>query len=385
MRKINMERLNKIVSFSLAFGIVFGLAACGTSAGTASTEITEETVTETAEETEEKTEEEKKDSSEADTVATVIDIADVAEDTDGNIIDAVSHKRLTDEEIEDRIKRGVLVKDEKTGKITIVEEKNVRKAGVTVDAKTNKIISAEGGDGTSYKIDDGKVSAPGNKGEVKVDVKKEEKKEKAEVSTQSPEKKEEKKTEAPKKEEKKTEAPKKEEKKTEAPKKEEKKTEAPKKEEKKTETPKKEEKKTEAPKKEEKKTEAPKKEEKKTEAPKKEEKRTEAPVCSHNWVWKTRTETVHKSEKYLVSDAWDEPVYENHSFCNGCGCDLTATYGGASTDGAIAHLNSCGTGYHSGDVQVGSIHHEAEYYIDEWDEEVTVNDYQYCSKCGERR
>ena len=109
------------------------------------------------------------------------------------------------------------------------------------------------------------------------------------------------------------------------------------------------------------------------------------PVCNHEWVWHTHTETVHHSEEYLVSEPWDEPVYENHSFCNGCGTDLTATYGGATTDAASIHLSECGTGYHSGNVQVGSIHHDAEYATDEWDTYEEVKDYQYCSKCGERK
>ena len=109
------------------------------------------------------------------------------------------------------------------------------------------------------------------------------------------------------------------------------------------------------------------------------------PVCNHDWVWHTHTETVHKSERYLVSDAWDEPVYEQHDFCNGCGCDLTASFGGATTSGGSGHLHDCGTGYHNDSVQVGSIHHDAVYDVDEWDEEITVKDYQYCSKCGKRK
>ena len=109
------------------------------------------------------------------------------------------------------------------------------------------------------------------------------------------------------------------------------------------------------------------------------------PVCNHEWVWQTHVETVHKSEQYLVSEPWDEPVYENHSFCNGCGTDLTATYGGALTDAGGSHLDACGTGYHSGNVQVGSIHHDAVYDTDEWDEEVVVKDYQYCSICGVKK
>ena len=359
----------------LTFTLFLGLSACGTS----------ESVTETSTEavTEKETEEVKEEKTEPDTVATVIDTADVAEDGDVNIIDAVSHAKLTEEEIEDRIKRGIIKKDEKTGILTIVEEKNTRKAGVTIDAKTNKIITAEGSDGTSYKIEDGKIKAPGNKGGVKFDVKKDDKNAKAEVTTQEAKKNDGKKTdkstaavttESPKTNESaKKDNTEKTEKRTEqkAEEKKEQKREQPKKEEKKEEKKpeaKKEEKKQEPAK--EKKQQEP---EKKTEATteKKPEVSTPAPECSHNWVWHTHTETVHKSEKYLVSDAWDEPVYENHSFCNGCGCDLTASYGGATTDAGSEHLSGCGTGYHSGNVQVGTVHHEAVYDIDEWDRRST--------------
>ena len=111
----------------------------------------------------------------------------------------------------------------------------------------------------------------------------------------------------------------------------------------------------------------------------------QTPVCNHNWIWHTHTETVHKSERYLVSDAWDEPLYESHNFCNKCGCDLTTTYGGPGTSGGIGHLDNCNSGWHNESVQVGSIHHDAVYDVDEWDEEVTVKDYQYCSKCGKRK
>ncbi len=400
MKKYNVtNKANKIVSYVMAATMMIGIVACGNTPDTNTNSNNDTTAIEEVSK------------EEPDTVATIIDVADVAEDSDGNIIDAISHEKLTDEEIEKKLADGILIKD-KTGKITINQNKNTRKAAITIDAKTNEIVTAEAGNGKTYVINDGQITAPKNEGNVKVEVNTGSDKKKAEVTVSTTEAntenqklterttievttedvakntteqpKTEKKTEAPT--EKKTEAPTEKrteaptEKKTEAP--TEKKTEAP--TEKKTEAP--TEKKTEAPTEKrteaptEKKTEAP--TEKKTEAPT--EKKTEAPVCSHNWVWHTHTEVVHKSERYLVSDAWDEPVYEVHNFCNNCGLDLDATYGGYN-DNAVAHLNSCGTGYHTGSVQVGSIHHDAIYETDEWDEYEEVKDYQYCSKCGQRK
>ena len=116
--------------------------------------------------------------------------------------------------------------------------------------------------------------------------------------------------------------------------------------------------------------------------------------CNHNWVWKTHTETIHHDAEYteyLLCEAYDENVYESHSFCNNCNLDLTVNFGGATTSEAANHMhNICGgCGYHSGQAVVGTIHHDAEYgsycSVAPYDEYVEVNDYQYCSICGERR
>ena len=172
----------------------------------------------------------------------------------------------------------------------------------------------------------------------------------AEVPTQQ-------RTEAPT--EKKNEAP------TQAP--TEQKTEAP--TQQRTEAP--TERKTVAP------TQAP------TEAP------TEAPKCSHNWVWKTHTETVHHDavtheETYLIGDAWDEGVYVTKVRCFVCG-----TYYNDATD--YYNNDNCGGSCGHEDVIDHYIHHDAEYGTytvtdkEAYDEYVEVNDYQYCSKCGERK
>lgn len=451
MRKNMSAKLNKIVSMALAIGLVVGLAACGNKTGNVDT--SEAVVSEGAENTE-------TGQTEPDTVATIIEVADIIEDENGNILDAVSLEKLTDEEIEKKIAEGKLKKD-KSGKLSIVQDKNTRKAAITIDAKTNEIITAEAADGKTYIIDDGKITAPKNEGNVKVEVKTSDKR-KAEVKVSTAEDGDEKKTTAERKtvevtteevakvttEEQRTESKSGTEKKTEEKQSEiakkteeiteratEKKTESTTQQKAENTTQSRTEQKTEA--KTEKKTEAQTQQrteqkteartqattqattqarteqkteartqattqattqarteattqaktepttQKKTEAPVVQ--KTEAPACSHTWVWHTHTETVHKSEKYLVSDAWDEPVYESHSICNGCGTDLTANYGGATTSGGIGHLDSCGTGYHNGNVQVGTVHHDAVYETDEWDEYEEVNDYQYCSKCGERK
>ena len=120
-----------------------------------------------------------------------------------------------------------------------------------------------------------------------------------------------------------------------------------------------------------------------TEAP------TEAPKCSHNWVWKTHTETVHHDavtheETYLIGDAWDEGVYVTKVRCFVCG-----TYYNDATD--YYNNDNCGGSCGHEDVIDHYIHHDAEYGTytvtdkEAYDEYVEVNDYQYCSKCGERK
>ena len=123
--------------------------------------------------------------------------------------------------------------------------------------------------------------------------------------------------------------------------------------------------------------------EKKTEAP------TEAPKCSHNWVWKTHSETVHHDAvthtEYYYSDAWDEDVYVTKVKCVVCG-----TYYASDAD---YHANdTCGGSYGYEDVYDHTIHHEPQVIDSEeivdtpaYDEYVEVKDYQYCSKCGERK
>ena len=135
------------------------------------------------------------------------------------------------------------------------------------------------------------------------------------------------------------------------------------------------------------------------------------PVHVHSWV--PVTEYIHHDAQYvhhdavyhtetwdeqvLVQDAWDEPVYEIHSFCTVCGADITWVDPG---DHAFEKHDGA-SGWHDESVQVDTIHHEAVYETvtheeqvkdsDAWDElvaeaweEEIVTGY-VCSGCGERQ
>jgi hypothetical protein len=134
-------------------------------------------------------------------------------------------------------------------------------------------------------------------------------------------------------------------------------------------------------------TEAPKKS---TETPKE---TTEASKkCSHKWVEQYKTvhhDAVTHVETVVDSYAYDEPVYESHPICNGCGMDFAAA--GYSIDDIGDHLevhDAQGEYYSYGSkkVIVDYIPHEEvsheETVVDEeaWDEEVLTG--YKCSKCG---
>ena len=114
-----------------------------------------------------------------------------------------------------------------------------------------------------------------------------------------------------------------------------------------------------------------------TERPKPEPTTTE-----HVHTWKDVYETQEK--KVCISEAWDEDVYENQSFCSYCGKNI---------DGNPDHIFECGKKYYSealGEeiysgsseiikpVKVDTIHHPAEYEIQK--EKVLVG--RKCSTCG---
>lgn len=114
-----------------------------------------------------------------------------------------------------------------------------------------------------------------------------------------------------------------------------------------------------------------------TEKPKPDQVTTE-----HVHTWKDVYETQEK--KVCVSEAWDEDVYEDHSFCSYCGKDIS---------GNPNHIFNCGEKYYSESlgeeiyegssavikpVKVDVIHHPAEYEIQK--EKVLVG--RKCSTCG---
>ena len=120
------------------------------------------------------------------------------------------------------------------------------------------------------------------------------------------------------------------------------------------------------------------------------EKTTEAPkTCSHNWVWATHTETVHHEAKtgtyeHLVEAPWIEYIKEKRIRCNGC----KTLY---KTIDEYVEKDPCATSWSSVTITVEEIEHPAVYETvtdvlePAWDEEIEVKDYQYCSKCGEKK
>lgn len=119
-----------------------------------------------------------------------------------------------------------------------------------------------------------------------------------------------------------------------------------------------------------------------TERPTTEKPKSEPTTTEHVHTWKDVYETQEK--KVCVSEAWDEDVYEDHSFCSYCGKDIS---------GNPNHIFNCGEKYYSESlgeeiyegssavikpVKVDVIHHPAEYEIQK--EKVFVG--RKCSTCG---
>lgn len=117
------------------------------------------------------------------------------------------------------------------------------------------------------------------------------------------------------------------------------------------------------------------------------EKPTETPSCSHKWIWATHTETktipaiTHQEPVY--DDGWDEGITVQKVYCSEC-------EGLYDTSEDFYKYDKCHG--NSGLITVIDhyIHHEPEllFYdtitdVPEHKETVTINDYQYCSLCGE--
>lgn len=118
---------------------------------------------------------------------------------------------------------------------------------------------------------------------------------------------------------------------------------------------------------------------------------TDIETCEHEWV--EMTETIHHDETghyetIVIEEAYDEPVYESHAICGGCGKDFGS--GEAACEAALDHtmedfFDDC-ENYHTEDVQIDTIHHDAvteqKWIVDTpaYDETVTTG--YKCSVCG---
>lgn len=106
--------------------------------------------------------------------------------------------------------------------------------------------------------------------------------------------------------------------------------------------------------------------------------------CTHKWVKYVSNTIQHKEEGHyetkVVKAAYDEPKYEEHNVCNKCGKDL-----GTDDWNVINHGDICDGSYSCIQVQVGTIHHDAEttqvWVVDK----PAYTEYVYgekCSVCG---
>lgn len=106
--------------------------------------------------------------------------------------------------------------------------------------------------------------------------------------------------------------------------------------------------------------------------------------CTHKWVKYVSNTIQHKEEGHyetkVVKAAYDEPQYDWHNVCNKCGKDL-----GTDDRNVINHGDICDGSYSCIQVQVGTIHHDAEttqvWVVDK----PAYTEYVYgekCSVCG---
>lgn len=106
--------------------------------------------------------------------------------------------------------------------------------------------------------------------------------------------------------------------------------------------------------------------------------------CTHKWVRYVSNTIQHKEEGHyetkVVKAAYDEPQYDWHNVCNKCGKDL-----GTDDWNVINHGDICDGSYSCIQVQVGTIHHDAEttqvWVVDK----PAYTEYVYgekCSVCG---
>lgn len=125
-------------------------------------------------------------------------------------------------------------------------------------------------------------------------------------------------------------------------------------------------------------------------------KAADSSTAASNTTSQSKSEHTHKWERYVVNTinhpekghyetkvvkaAYDEPKYEYHNVCNKCGKDL-----GTDDWNVINHGDICDGSYSCIQVQVGTIHHDAEttqvWVVDK----PAYTEYVYgekCSGCG---
>ena len=106
--------------------------------------------------------------------------------------------------------------------------------------------------------------------------------------------------------------------------------------------------------------------------------------CTHKWVKYVSNTIQHKEEGHyetkVVKAAYDEPQYDWHNVCNKCGKDM-----GTDDWNVLNHGDICDGSYSCIQVQVGTIHHDAEttqvWVVDK----PAYTEYVYgekCSVCG---
>lgn len=106
--------------------------------------------------------------------------------------------------------------------------------------------------------------------------------------------------------------------------------------------------------------------------------------CTHKWVKYVANTIQHKEEGHyetkVVKAAYDEPQYDWHNVCNKCGYDM-----GTNIENVANHEDICDGSYSCIQVQVGTIHHDAEttqvWVVDK----PAYTEYVYgekCSVCG---
>lgn len=105
---------------------------------------------------------------------------------------------------------------------------------------------------------------------------------------------------------------------------------------------------------------------------------------THTWVKYVANTIQHKEEGHyetkVVKAAYDEPQYDWHNVCNKCGYDM-----GTNIENVANHEDICDGSYSCIQVQVGTIHHDAEttqvWVVDK----PAYTEYVYgekCSGCG---